>query len=66
MLQCHVGGTTHLTMQGLTTDESNPSTPIVTADIFSSHRSDHLVEEIVAALLAEPQVSEAGWTRLGV
>ena len=59
----HVNAASTLVLHGLSTDETNPSRPVIVADIYSTHRADRSMEEIVARVSIEPSVKSVSWQR---
>jgi len=59
----HISSKERMSVQGLSTDETNPAAPVVVAEIFATRRNDRVMEELVARVSIEPDVSEVSWTR---
>jgi putative Mg2+ transporter-C (MgtC) family protein len=59
----HVGSNTHLSLHGLSTDDAENGKRVVVADIYSSQRNDRTLEEIVARISIEPEISAVSWQR---
>jgi putative Mg2+ transporter-C (MgtC) family protein len=60
----HVGGRPGLSLQGLSTEDTEKDQNVVVADIFAAQRNDRSMEEIVARVSIEPQVTAVSWKRI--
>jgi putative Mg2+ transporter-C (MgtC) family protein len=59
----HVGGHEKLSLQGLTTEDTENNRTVVQADIFALQRNDRALEAIVARVSIEPEVRAVSWQR---
>jgi putative Mg2+ transporter-C (MgtC) family protein len=59
----HVNGHDRLTLQGLSTEDTESGHTVVVATIFSMERNDRAMEEIVARVSIEPEVKGVSWQR---
>jgi putative Mg2+ transporter-C (MgtC) family protein len=59
----HVGGHAKLSLQGLSTEDTEPGRVVVLADIFALERNDRALEDIVARVSIEPEVKAVSWQR---
>jgi putative Mg2+ transporter-C (MgtC) family protein len=62
----HVGGQGKLSLQGISTEETEDRRTIVVADIFALQRNDRAMEEIVARVSIEPEVKSVSWQKTTV
>jgi putative Mg2+ transporter-C (MgtC) family protein len=59
----HVGNHPRMSIQGITTEEIEKEGKAVVADVFALERNDRAMEEIVARLSIEPEVTGVSWQR---
>jgi putative Mg2+ transporter-C (MgtC) family protein len=59
----HVGSHAGMSIMGLSTSETEKEGTAVVADIFATQRSDRAMEEVVARISIEPEVSAVQWER---
>jgi len=57
----HIGATSKLTLQGLSTEDLDGGKRVVLAEIYSSQKNDRALEDIVARVSIEPDVSAVSW-----
>jgi putative Mg2+ transporter-C (MgtC) family protein len=61
----HVNGQPAMTVQGITTQDSDqPGMAGVVAEVFSHVRNDKFLEDLVARLCIEPSVTSVSWERV--
>jgi putative Mg2+ transporter-C (MgtC) family protein len=58
----HVGGNARMSIQGLSTEEEKERA-VVVADVYASERSDRFLEDLVARISIEPNVTGVSWER---
>jgi putative Mg2+ transporter-C (MgtC) family protein len=63
ILMRHIGAQPRMSVQGLTTEESENEGKAIVADIYALERNDRALEEIVARLGIEPEVTGVSWRR---
>jgi putative Mg2+ transporter-C (MgtC) family protein len=61
----HIGGRPRMSVQGISTEESDKEGKAIVADVYALERNDRAMEEIVARLSIEPEVSAVSWQRAG-
>jgi putative Mg2+ transporter-C (MgtC) family protein len=59
----HVGSRPRMSIQGITTEEVEKEGKVIVADIYALERNDRALEEIVARLSIEPEVTGVSWRR---
>jgi putative Mg2+ transporter-C (MgtC) family protein len=59
----HIGGKPRMSLQGISTEETDKGGKVIVADIFALERNDRALEEIVARLSIEPEVTGVSWER---
>ena len=59
----HIGGHNRMTVQGISTEESDGEGKVIVADVYAMERNDRALEEIVARLSIEPEVTGVSWQR---
>jgi putative Mg2+ transporter-C (MgtC) family protein len=59
----HIGPNAKLTLHGMSTEDGDGGKRVVLADIFSQQRNDRALEDIVARISIEPEVSGVSWQR---
>ncbi len=52
-----------MSLQGISTEETDKDGKVIVADIFALERNDRALEEIVARLSIEPEVTGVSWER---
>ncbi len=62
-LMRHIGGHPRMNVQGIATEETENEGKVIVADVFALERNDRALEEIIARLTIEPEVSKASWQR---
>jgi putative Mg2+ transporter-C (MgtC) family protein len=60
----HVSDKPQMSLQGVATDESNHSQPVVVANIFSTVRNDRFMEDLVKRISIEPEVTGVSWEKV--
>ncbi len=60
----HVGGHRGLSIQSLATEEVEKDRPTVVAHVYAIERNDRAMEEVVARLSIEPDVTSVKWERV--
>ena len=59
----HIGGHARMTVQGISTEDSDKEGKVVVADVYAMERNDRAMEAIVARLSIEPEVTGVSWRR---
>jgi putative Mg2+ transporter-C (MgtC) family protein len=59
----HVGGNPRMSIQSLSTEEGAKERSVVVADIYAVERNDRFMEQVVARISIEPDVSAVSWER---
>lgn len=59
----HVNGHDRLTLQGMSTEDTEAGHAVVIADIYALERNDRAMEEIVARVSIDPEVKGVSWQR---
>jgi putative Mg2+ transporter-C (MgtC) family protein len=59
----HIGGHARMTIQGISTEDSEKEGRVVVAEVYAMERNDRAMEEIVARLSIEPEVTGVSWQR---
>jgi putative Mg2+ transporter-C (MgtC) family protein len=59
----HVNGSEELTLQGLSSEDSGDGQTVVVADVYAPNRNERALEEIVARVSIEPEVTAVRWQR---
>jgi putative Mg2+ transporter-C (MgtC) family protein len=60
----HVGANARTSIQSLATEESEKEGPVVVADVYAAERNDRFMEDVVARISIEPDVTEVSWQRV--
>jgi putative Mg2+ transporter-C (MgtC) family protein len=60
----HVGNHPRMSIQGIATEESEKEGKVIVADVYALERNDRALEEIVARLSIEPEVTGVSWQRV--
>jgi putative Mg2+ transporter-C (MgtC) family protein len=60
----HIGGHARMSVQGISTDESDKEGKVIVADVYALERNDRTMEDIVARLSIEPEVTGVSWQRV--
>jgi putative Mg2+ transporter-C (MgtC) family protein len=63
ILMRHIGGNPRMTVQGISMDESGKEGNVIVADVYALERNDRAMEDIVARLSIEPEVTGVSWQR---
>jgi len=63
ILMRHIGGKPRMSVQGLATEESDKEGRVIVADVYAMERNDRAMEEVVARLGIEPEVTGVSWQR---
>lgn len=59
----HIGGHPRMSVQGISTEDSDKQGKVIVAEVYALERNDRALEEIVARLSIEPEVSSVSWQR---
>jgi putative Mg2+ transporter-C (MgtC) family protein len=59
----HVGNQPHMSIQGVSTDESDADRVVVVATIYAIERNDRFMEDLVARISIEPDVKAVSWEK---
>jgi putative Mg2+ transporter-C (MgtC) family protein len=59
----HIGGHARMSVQGISTEETEKEGKVIVADVYALERNDRALEEIVARLSIEPEVTGVSWQR---
>jgi putative Mg2+ transporter-C (MgtC) family protein len=59
----HVGSKPRMALQGVSTEETDGGGTNIVADVYALERNDRAMEEIVARLSIEPDVTGVSWQR---
>jgi putative Mg2+ transporter-C (MgtC) family protein len=60
----HIGGHRGLSVQSLATEEVEKDRPTVVAHVYAVERNDRAMEEVIARLSIEPDVTSVKWERM--
>ncbi len=52
-----------MSVQGIATEENEKECRVIVADVYAAERNDRAMEEIVARLGIEPDVTGVSWQR---
>jgi putative Mg2+ transporter-C (MgtC) family protein len=63
ILMRHIGGKPRMSVQGIATEETDKEGRVVVADVYALGRNDRAMEEVVARLGIEPEVTVVSWQR---
>jgi putative Mg2+ transporter-C (MgtC) family protein len=63
ILMRHIGGKPRMSVQGIATEEGEKDGRVIVADIYALERNDRALEEVVARLGIEPEVTGVSWQR---
>jgi putative Mg2+ transporter-C (MgtC) family protein len=63
ILMRHIGGKPRMSVQGVSTEESEKEGTVIVIDAYAMERNDRALEEIVARLGIEPEVTGVSWQR---
>jgi putative Mg2+ transporter-C (MgtC) family protein len=63
ILMRHIGGKPRMSVHGIATEESEKEGRVIVADVYAMERNDRALEEVVARLSIEPDVSGVSWQR---
>lgn len=59
----HVNGHQQLSLQGLSTEDTETDRTVVLAEIFCMDRNDRAIEEVVTRVGVEPEIKAISWQR---
>jgi putative Mg2+ transporter-C (MgtC) family protein len=59
----HIGGRERMSVQGISTEDSEKDGKVIVADVYALERNDRAMEETVARLSIEPEVTGVSWQR---
>jgi putative Mg2+ transporter-C (MgtC) family protein len=59
----HIGSHARMSLQGISTEESENEGKVIVADVYALERNDRALEEIVTRLSIEPEVTGVSWKR---
>ncbi len=63
ILMRHIGGKPRMTVQGIATEDAEHERQVIVADVYAMERNDRAMEEVVARLSIEPDVTGVSWQR---
>jgi putative Mg2+ transporter-C (MgtC) family protein len=63
ILMRHIGGHSRLSVQGIATEDGEKEARVVVADVYALERNDRALEDFVARLSIEPEVTGVSWQR---
>jgi putative Mg2+ transporter-C (MgtC) family protein len=63
ILMGHIGGHPRMSVQGIATEETEKDGRAIVADVYALERNDRALEEIIARLSIEPEVTGVSWQR---
>jgi putative Mg2+ transporter-C (MgtC) family protein len=63
ILMRHIGGKPRMSVQGIASEESEKEGRVIVADVYAMERNDRALEEVVARLGIEPEVTGVSWQR---
>jgi putative Mg2+ transporter-C (MgtC) family protein len=63
ILMRHIGGHSRLNVQGIATEDGEKEARVIVADVYALERNDRALEDIVARLSIEPEVTGVSWQR---
>ena len=63
ILMRHIGGHPRMSVHGIATEESDKEGKVIVTDVYALERNDRALEEIVARLSIEPEVTGVSWQR---
>jgi putative Mg2+ transporter-C (MgtC) family protein len=63
ILMRHIGGKPRMSVQGIASEESEKEGRIIVADVYAMERNDRALEDVVARLGIEPEVTGVSWQR---
>jgi putative Mg2+ transporter-C (MgtC) family protein len=63
ILMRHIGGHPGMSVQGIATEGSEKEGKVIVADVYALERNDRALEDIVARLSIEPEVTGVSWQR---
>jgi putative Mg2+ transporter-C (MgtC) family protein len=63
ILMRHIGARARMSVQGISTEEGEKEARVIVADVYALERNDRAMEEIVARLSIEPEVTGVSWQR---
>jgi putative Mg2+ transporter-C (MgtC) family protein len=59
----HVGSHAGMSIQGITTEDSDTDRTAVVADIYATERNDRFMEDLVSRISVEPDVTSVSWEK---
>jgi putative Mg2+ transporter-C (MgtC) family protein len=59
----HIGTQPRMSIQGLSTEDTEADRTVVVADIFAVERNDRFMEDLVARISIEPEVKAVSWAK---
>jgi putative Mg2+ transporter-C (MgtC) family protein len=63
ILMRHIGGKPRMSVHGIDTEEGEKEGRVIVADVYAMERNDRAMEEVVARLSIEPEVTGVSWQR---
>jgi putative Mg2+ transporter-C (MgtC) family protein len=63
ILMRHIGGKPRMSVQGIAAEEGEDKGKVIIADIYAMERNDRALEEVVARIGIEPEVTGVSWQR---
>jgi putative Mg2+ transporter-C (MgtC) family protein len=64
ILMRHIGSHTRMSVQGISTEDSEKEHKAIVAEVYALERNDRALEEVVARLSIEPEVTGVSWQRV--
>ena len=64
ILTRHIGGHARMSVQGISMEEGDKDSKVIVADVYALERNDRALEDIVARLSIEPEVTAVSWQRV--
>jgi putative Mg2+ transporter-C (MgtC) family protein len=61
ILMRHIGGKPRMSVQGIAMEETEKEGRVIVADVYALERNDRALEEVVARLGIEPEVTGVSW-----
>jgi putative Mg2+ transporter-C (MgtC) family protein len=59
----HVGGNPRMSLQGLSSEDTEKDQTMVVAEIYAIERNDRFIEDVVKRISIEPDVAAVSWER---
>jgi putative Mg2+ transporter-C (MgtC) family protein len=63
ILMRHIGGKPRMSVQGIATEDGENDAKVIVTDVYALERNDRAMEEVVARLGIEPEVTSVSWQR---